>query len=100
MLAFEQENDFGEVVIDVFVSDSDLVGVAKTVPIEKLTDRIGIMRGMKCLGFTRTLVSDSTCAFSKTGYLLRCQNEIRSLNTPMDVRRNVEVVLEAIINNY
>lgn len=98
MFAIEQENDFGQIVIDTFVSDSELMGIVKEIPIEKLTDEINKMAGMECIGFARTLVSDSTWAFSKSGYILRCRNEVSNLNTPMDVRRIVEVVLDAIKN--
>lgn len=96
MLAIETTNDYDEVVIDVFVSDSDLIGIGKTIRIEKLADKVNDMAGMVCTGFARTLVSDSSWAYSKSGYILRCQNEVSHLNTPMDVRRIVEVVLDAI----
>jgi len=96
MFAIETENDCGQIVIDVFVSDSELMGIVKEIPIEKLTDEINKMAGMECIGFARTLVSDSTWAFSKGGYILRCRNEVSNLNTPMDVRHAVGVLLEAI----
>lgn len=96
MFAIETENDYGQIVIDVFVSDSELVGVGKDIPIEKLADKIGTVRAMECTGFTRTLVSDSSWAFAKSGNILRCWCEISSLNTPGEIRRIVETVLDAI----
>ena len=96
MFAIETGNDCGQIVIDVFVSDSDLTGIRKVIPIEKLADRIDTVKAMECTGFTRTLVSDSSWAFAKSGYILRCRNQISSLNTPGEVRRIVEVVLDAI----
>lgn len=95
MIAFEVINDCGEVVIDVFVSRSDLIGIAKTIRIEQLADKVNAMAGMECTGFARTQVSCSGWAFAQDGYLLRCRN-LASVSMASDVRRTVERVLEAI----
>ena len=96
MFAIETENDYGQTVIDVFVSDRELMGIVKAIPIEKLTDKINDIIGMECIGFARTLVSDSSWAFAKSGYILRCRNHVSSSNTPGDVRRIVGAVLDEI----
>lgn len=95
MIAFEVINDCDEVVIDVFVSRSDLIGIAKTIRIEQLANKVNAMAGMECTGFARTQVSCSGWAFAQDGYLLRCRN-LASVNMASDVRRTVERVLEAI----
>lgn len=96
MIAFEVINDCDEVVIDVFVSRSDLIGIRKTIRIEQLGDKVNAMEGMECTGFTRTQVSSSKWAFAQNGYMLRCRNNVRSSNTASHVRSVVETVLEAI----
>lgn len=96
MLAIETTNDYDEVVIDVFVSDSDLIGIRRTIRIEKLADKVSDMAGMECTGFVRTQVSSSSWAFAKAGYLLRCRDLIRGNNTASHVRTVVEAVLESL----
>lgn len=95
MLAIETTNDYDEVVIDVFVSDSDLIGIGKTIRIEKLADKVGDMAGMECTGFAKTQVSSSSWAYAKAGYLLRCRN-LACNNTASHVRTVVEAVLESL----
>ena len=95
MLAIETTNDYDEVVIDVFVSDTDLIGIEKTIRINKLVDKVNDMAGMACIGFTRTQVSSSSWAYAKTGYILRCQ-DLAYNNTASHVRKVVEAVLESL----
>lgn len=95
MLAIETTNDYDEVVIDVFVSDTDLIGIGKTIRIEKLADKVGDMAGMECTGFARTQVSDSSWAYAKAGYILRCR-DLAFNNTASHVRTVVEAVLESL----
>lgn len=96
MFAIETTNDYDEVVIDVFVSDSDLIGIRRTIRIEQLADKVNAMAGMECTGFARTQVSSSKWAFAQNGYLLRCRNNVRSCNTASRVRQIVETVLDVI----
>ena len=96
MIAFKTINDFDQVVIDVFVSESDLTGLRKTIRIEELADKVNAMAGMDVTGFTKTQVSSSKWAFAQNGYMLRCRNNVRSSNTASHVRSVVETVLEAI----
>lgn len=95
MLAIETTNDYDEVVIDVFVSDSDLICIGKTIRIEKLADKVNDMAGMECTGFTKTQVSSSSWAYAKAGYLLRCR-DLAYNNTASHVRTVVEAVLESL----